>query len=417
MDKTGLNMVKGHGHNGGKPLKSILNKTTYQPSGSCVTSDAGGLLKSSVIGAKPCGSSLKRQITLSPIVSVREFVSEYTTIDATTEQNEIGVGVYGADVGKPIVNSPIVDKIDIRTNKGSKEDGSGVMKPNVQPTRPISFANVLKVASNQESAKDGTSSSEESFASVPKPSITKNLNFMTFVNEEKVENSNFVLPRDAIDKVKNRIGLEQVLERRAWLIHNTPLILNKWTSSLPLKKDEVTKIPVVAYSEDGFSLIATQVGKPLMLDAFTCFMCVEPWSYMGFTRSLVEISSDMELTKEVIMAIPNGDGTSHTRVVISMEKKDKGKKVDMQPKSRQFSGVRFNQPKPNLNWQKKGIGRSGDDMDTSTKVGNNSINKVKGSATSNSFDALNTLDVEDEIGASSLRGNKEEEQEARLNLS
>ncbi|GKA59300.1 retrovirus-related pol polyprotein from transposon TNT 1-94 [Tanacetum coccineum] len=122
---------------------------------------------------------------------------------------------------------------------------------------------------------------------------------------------------------------------------------------------------------------------------------------IGFARVLVEISSKKELKKDVIMAIPNEDGTSHTMVVISVEyewqpprcayckifchsldkcpkiirepvisitdtnsdgftevkgKKDKGKKVDIQPR-------------------KKGKIRRGVDMDTLTKVGTNVINK------------------------------------------
>ncbi|GJX67679.1 protein LAZ1 [Tanacetum coccineum] len=40
---------------------------------------------------------------------------------------------------------------------------------------------------------------------------------------------------------------------------------------------EDPKVPVVAYSEDGLSLIATQIGKPVMLDAFTSTMCADPW--------------------------------------------------------------------------------------------------------------------------------------------
>ncbi|GKE17528.1 trichome birefringence-like protein 3 [Tanacetum coccineum] len=73
-------------------------------------------------------------------------------------------------------------------------------------------------------------------------------------------------------------GLEQVLEHGPWLIRNVPLILKKWTPKMTISKDQVTrvpvwvkfhKVPVVAYSEDGLSLIATQVGTPIMLDAFT----------------------------------------------------------------------------------------------------------------------------------------------------
>ncbi|GJW69628.1 aspartic peptidase, partial [Tanacetum coccineum] len=67
-------------------------------------------------------------------------------------------------------------------------------------------------------------------------------------------------------------GLEQVIEQGSWLIRSTPLILNKWTPNIVLNKDEVTKVsvwvkmhkvPVVSYSKDGLSLIATQIDKAL----------------------------------------------------------------------------------------------------------------------------------------------------------
>ncbi|GJT95856.1 reverse transcriptase domain-containing protein [Tanacetum coccineum] len=296
--------------------------------------------------------------------------------------------------------------------------------------------------------------SDESFASVPKPSMHKKLNFRPFVNEEKVDNSDIVLPRDAIDKLmKNddgvflfkftdNMGMEQVLGRGPWLIHNTLLIINQWTMTLPLKKDEVTKIPVwvkfhkvpvVAYSEDGLTLIATQVGKPLMLDAFTSSMCDEPWGHISFAWALVEINSGMELKKEVIMAILNEDGTSHTMVAISVEYEwqplrctdckifchslDKCPNIIRKPvisistdtNSDGFTKVKSKQHKGK---KKTGTIRKGADMDSTTKVGANVINKVKGPSTSNSFDALNNLDVDDECGTSSSKGNKKEEQEA-----
>ncbi|GKF24167.1 trichome birefringence-like protein 3 [Tanacetum coccineum] len=58
----------------------------------------------------------------------------------------------------------------------------------------------------------------------------------------------------------------------------------KFSSRNGLEQDEVKKVPVwvklhkvpvVAYSEDDLSLIATQIGDPIMLDAFTSAMCVE----------------------------------------------------------------------------------------------------------------------------------------------
>ncbi|GKB15752.1 hypothetical protein Tco_0849675, partial [Tanacetum coccineum] len=43
-------------------------------------------------------------------------------------------------------------------------------------------------------------------------------------------------------------------------------------------------------NRDGLSLIATQIGKPIMLDAFTSLMCEDSWGRINFARALVEIS-------------------------------------------------------------------------------------------------------------------------------
>nr|GEZ20837.1 hypothetical protein [Tanacetum cinerariifolium] len=86
-------------------------------------------------------------------------------------------------------------------------------------------------------------------------------------------------------KFTSRTGLEQVLEKGPWLIRNQPLILTKWAPNMSLSKDKVTKatvwvkvykVPVIAYADDGFSLIATQIGNPIMLDVFTSDMYAEP---------------------------------------------------------------------------------------------------------------------------------------------
>ncbi|GJZ84346.1 reverse transcriptase domain-containing protein, partial [Tanacetum coccineum] len=111
-------------------------------------------------------------------------------------------------------------------------------------------------------------------------------------------------------------------------IHNSPLILSKWTPYVSLNKNEVTKvlvwiklrkIPLVAYSEDGLRLIATQVGKPIMLDAFTSQMCSESWGRIGYAHALVEISAMTDLKSEVSMAVLIEEGEGYTMEVISVE--------------------------------------------------------------------------------------------------
>nr|GEX84449.1 retrovirus-related Pol polyprotein from transposon TNT 1-94 [Tanacetum cinerariifolium] len=99
----------------------------------------------------------------------------------------------------------------------------------------------------------------------------------------------------------------RVIEHGPWLIRNTLLILNKWAPNISLKPDVVTKVPVwvklynvpvVAYSEDGLSLIATKVRKPIMLDAFTSSMCVNLWGQISFSHALIEVHVNSELEKE-----------------------------------------------------------------------------------------------------------------------
>ncbi|GKF30534.1 retrovirus-related pol polyprotein from transposon TNT 1-94 [Tanacetum coccineum] len=119
------------------------------------------------------------------------------------------------------------------------------------------------------------------------------LNFRPLFNEDKVEDSDFVLPMAALTAVKHRFentlvgffvgksvafplvknyvlnswskfgfqkvmrdkygvyffkfdslnGVEQVLQQGPWMIRNTPIILNKWTPNLSLYKDKVKKVP------------------------------------------------------------------------------------------------------------------------------------------------------------------------------
>lgn len=73
-------------------------------------------------------------------------------------------------------------------------------------------------------------------------------------------------------------GMNAVLEEGPWLIRNVPIFLNTWNSSVVLKKDEVSKVaiwvkvhnvPIVAYTDDGLSMIATKIGTPKVLDAFS----------------------------------------------------------------------------------------------------------------------------------------------------
>ncbi|GKE03977.1 zinc knuckle CX2CX4HX4C containing protein [Tanacetum coccineum] len=74
-------------------------------------------------------------------------------------------------------------------------------------------------------------------------------------------------------KFGTRAGLEAVLEGGPWMIRNSPIILKKWFAKTSLQKDKLTRIPIwvklhevpiQVFEEDGISLIATYLGKPIL---------------------------------------------------------------------------------------------------------------------------------------------------------
>nr|GEU53929.1 reverse transcriptase domain-containing protein [Tanacetum cinerariifolium] len=363
--------------------------------------------------------SPSRKVTMSLVISIHEFDIETTDIYGIIVKE----GTLDATMTK---TQPLGADFDADTNRTQPEGAS------------LTYAAVVDLMNSPRPNNDGPIGKDIPFESVTKPNVTKKLNFSHLVNKEKVENFDFVLLRDAIDKVKimknddgiflfkfaDNTRMEQVLDLGLWLIRNTPLILNKWTPTLLLKKDVVTKVPIwvklhivplVAYSEDGLSIIDTQIGKPMMLDAHTSSMCGDALGHINFSSALIEVSVEYEwqppryadckifghsydrcpnIVKDpVVSTDKDSDGFAEVK-----KKKHKDKMADLQPRSRKFEVIRFDKPKPNFYWNKKGTTRSRADMDSTAK------NKVKGPSTLNSVDALKTLDVVDECGTSSSRG-------------
>ncbi|GJS13021.1 zinc knuckle CX2CX4HX4C containing protein [Tanacetum coccineum] len=107
--------------------------------------------------------------------------------------------------------------------------------------------------------------------------------------------------------------MDRVLENGPWLIRMVPLILNVWSPDSDLHKAKIKKVPVwvklhhvpiVAYSEVGLSLITTQIGKPIRLDAYTSNMCLQSWGRSAYARALIEVSAEDAPKEELVIAIP-----------------------------------------------------------------------------------------------------------------
>ncbi|KAJ0506109.1 putative transcription factor interactor and regulator CCHC(Zn) family [Helianthus annuus] len=129
-------------------------------------------------------------------------------------------------------------------------------------------------------------------------------------------------------KFEDRKGMDAVLEGGPWMIRNKPLFLNIWSPTNTLKKEELKKVavwvklhdvPLVVYSDDGLSMLASKIGSPVRLDSYTVDMCNEAWGRSNYARALIEISADQDLKGTVTMAIPELDENKYVTETIRVE--------------------------------------------------------------------------------------------------
>ncbi|GJU18077.1 hypothetical protein Tco_1146043 [Tanacetum coccineum] len=69
-------------------------------------------------------------------------------------------------------------------------------------------------------------------------------------------------------------------------------------------------------NEDGINLIATYLGKPIMLDSYTSSMCKDSWGRSSFARCLIEINLEAEFKESITIGKPDLDGPGHTKETI-----------------------------------------------------------------------------------------------------
>ncbi|GJZ54321.1 zinc knuckle CX2CX4HX4C containing protein [Tanacetum coccineum] len=120
----------------------------------------------------------------------------------------------------------------------------------------------------------------------------------------------------------------KTIEGRPWFIRSMPIFLNIWTANTKLKKEVITRVPVwvrihnvpvVAFSETGLSLITTQLGRPIRLNACTSDMCLNPWGRNSYARILVELSSECVVKESIVVAIPLPKGEGHYLETLDVE--------------------------------------------------------------------------------------------------
>ncbi|GJY04018.1 putative reverse transcriptase domain-containing protein [Tanacetum coccineum] len=78
-------------------------------------------------------------------------------------------------------------------------------------------------------------------------------------------------------------------------------------------------VPIQVFEEDMISLIATYLGKPIMLESYTSSMCKDSWGRSSFARCLIEINSEADFMESITIGIPDLDGPGHTKETIRVE--------------------------------------------------------------------------------------------------
>ncbi|GJZ08090.1 reverse transcriptase domain-containing protein [Tanacetum coccineum] len=168
-------------------------------------------------------------------------------------------------------------------------------------------------------------------------------------------------------------GMVKILEGGPWFIRSMSICLNIWSADTKLKREDITRVPVwakihnvhvVAFSETGLSLITTQLGRPLMLDACTSDMYLNPWGRNTYARVLVELSSECAVVESLVVAIPLPKGEGHYletldveyewltqirylgMVVCDADYKSKKKGMNKAAKAKHIEGIRFSKPQP-----------------------------------------------------------------------
>ncbi|GJZ40792.1 hypothetical protein Tco_0587678 [Tanacetum coccineum] len=73
-------------------------------------------------------------------------------------------------------------------------------------------------------------------------------------------------------------------------------------------------IPIAAFTEDGLSVIAMNIGIPLMLESYRSDMCIQSWGRSSYARALIEIRADVEFKDTIVMAMLKLTGRGFIRL-------------------------------------------------------------------------------------------------------
>ncbi|GJU13264.1 probable methyltransferase PMT28 isoform X1 [Tanacetum coccineum] len=172
-----------------------------------------------------------------------------------------------------------------------------------------------------------------SYAAMMGNTSNKRVNIKSLVHENGVPGAHIALPKESVDEIANKFHQISLCYFMGSGIFGMILFcLNIWKPTKKLIRDDIKMVPVcvkmhdvpvVAYSEVGLSLITTQVGRPIMLDAHTADMCVNSWGRCSYAR-LIELNADQTLKGSMIVGFDSGEEGILWKLIISREYENGG---------------------------------------------------------------------------------------------
>ncbi|GJY27406.1 reverse transcriptase domain-containing protein [Tanacetum coccineum] len=195
---------------------------------------------------------------------------------------------------------------------------------------------LARAGSNTDGTRSGHGA-QHLFASMFKePTAPKAVRLVEMKNNESVIVANVVIPLAAVKEVSNRfnntlygyfIGKRlafPVVEnyvKHAWERFGLERVMltNGFFFFRFATLEGMEQVPIVAFSETVLSLITSQLGRPIMLVAYTSTMCQKSRGKNTYARGLVEVSALTPLKDSLIVAILYPDGSRHSLETVEIK--------------------------------------------------------------------------------------------------
>nr|GEX11486.1 putative reverse transcriptase domain-containing protein [Tanacetum cinerariifolium] len=177
-----------------------------------------------------------------------------------------------------------------------------------------------------------------------------NYNFPPLVADLVFDEVNISIPRKVIEKVK--YGLKMIM------MNNKGFFFFRFNSRVSLEAVLEGGLGFILFEEDDISLIATFIGKPVMLDSYTSTMYNDSWGQSNFAWCLIKVNLEADLV-DVVNVVSSLIVTTSNVVTPTVETNDGfqmvGKEKKRKGKSKFTNGGQFVGPsvKQNVRYEPK----------------------------------------------------------------